>query len=319
MPFTFKNAQKAVSLFLLVGLFFFIAVLVLIGKGSDLFTFKDSYYTLYDEGYGLSSGMTIKYKGINVGKIKKLTLTPDEQKIKLEVLIFSDYRNLIKEDAVLKVQPSLLGGANIILLSSPDSGGKVLPAGSEIFSSDMEKGQEIMQRIMESSPKKEDLTGKIKEILDYVAELKPVINSTLVNVRDSTASLKSILSGLKGTENTALSDKLLASLDNVKTMTKNFKDLSTELNSEDNTIGAIVKDKKKLFKKLDSTLDSIDASLKNVKNLSDKFKDLPDDAKRTIILLNDNLIESKKVLTGLKNVLGGEKETDKNIKSGGRN
>lgn len=319
MPFTFKNAQKAVSIFMLAGIFLFLVVFFLIGKGSDLFTFKDTYYTELEEGYGLEQGMKIKFKNaVIVGRIKKLQLT-ENNKVHVEVTIFSDYRHLIREDTVLKVQSSLLGGATFALLPSIDSNAQPLLPGSLILSSDMPEGQNVMLKLSEASPKKDDLMQKVNDILAYVGELKPVINSTLLNVRDSTGSLKSILGGLQGTDRSLLSDKLMVSLDNLRLMTRNFSELSAQLNSEDNTIGAIIRDKKTLYRRIDSMIANVDSSLKNVRSMSDNLKGSSEDIKSLMALLQENLIESKKVLTGLKNMLGGEKETDRTIRSGDRN
>ena len=106
MPFTFKNSQKAVAAFFLFGMVLLIAFIILIAKGSDLLTFKDNYYTEYNEGYGMTSGQQIKYKGINIGKIKSISLTK-EDKIRVDIWILSDYRYLIRTDSVLKAQEIL--------------------------------------------------------------------------------------------------------------------------------------------------------------------------------------------------------------------
>ena len=318
MPFTFKNSQKAVAAFFLFGVLLLLAIMILIGKGSDVFTFKDTYFTYLEEGYSMTAGMAIKFKGFNVGKIKKLTLTPDER-IRADVWILSDYRKLVRVDSVLKVQSSLLGGATLVLLPSLDPKSAPQPFDKPMLSSDDEKGQEIMAKLAEQNPNKSDLTASAKKVLDQVVDLMPVINSTLLNLRDSTGSIKTILGGLKGTDTSAVSDKLLITLENIKLITKNVKDLTDAVNSKDNTVGAILYDNKALYRKIDSMLDSVDKSLKNVSALSDKFKDTPDDIKTLTSLLKDNLIELKKVLTGAKNLLGGEKETDKTIKSGDRN
>ena len=66
-------------------------------------------------------------------------------------------------------------------------------------------------------------------------------------------------------------------------------------------------------------MNSVDGTLQNVKTISDKLKGAPQDIQAILYLLKDNLIESKKVLTGLKGIVGGEKDTDNNIKSGDRN
>lgn len=274
MPFTFKNAQKAVAVFSLIGIFMLLAVVILVGKGSDIFTFKDSYFTEYDEGYGMTSGLVIKYKGINIGKIKSMKLNPTNDKIRMEIWINAEHRNLIRQDSVLKAQAGLLGGANLILLPSIDKNSQMLVPGSMIYSSDMEKGQEIMLKLAEMNPNKEDLTAKAKDLLDNVSDLMPVINKTMLNLRDSTGSLKEMMASLNGGgPRTKVSDML----------------------------------------------DTANSSLKNLKTISEKFKDTPDDVKRLAAMLNDNLVELKKTLVNVNKILGSEKETDKNIKSGGRN
>lgn len=292
MPFTFKNAQKAVATFALVGLFLFIAVLFLIGKGSDLFTFKDTYYTIYDDGNGLSSGTAIKYKSITIGKVKGIRLMDNDQ-IHISISIFSDYRRLIREDSVLKIQGSLLGSASLVLVPSLDSNSQLLLPGSMILSSDMEKGQEYILRFTKASPPKDDLQATAKKILDNIDNLKPVINTTLMNVRDITGE--------------------------VKVTMKNIRELSAEINSPNNSIGALVRDKKHLSQRIVSLLDSVDKSLKNVNAMTEKLKDAPADIQAVMVLLRENLIESKKVLSGLKGIVGGDKEVKKTTKKGDRN
>lgn len=273
MPFTFKNAQKAVAVFSLLGIFLLLAVVILIGKGSDVFTFKDTYYTILEEGYSMTSGLSIKYKGINIGKIKALTLSSNNDKIKVEIWINAEHRNLVKQDSVLKVQAGLLGGANLVLLPSIDKNSPMLIPGSLVLSSDMPKGQEIMLKLAELNPNKADLTAKVKDLLDYVADLKPVINSTMLNLRDTTGGLKDVMESMKGGSRTKVSDML----------------------------------------------DTANSSLRNLKTISEKLKDTPEDIKRLTVLLNDNLIELKKVMVNVNKILGTEKETEKSIKSGGRN
>lgn len=318
MPFSFKNTEKAVAVFLLIGLFMFLAILVLIGRGSDLFKLRDSYYTMFNDGYGLGSGMSIKYKGIQIGKIQGVSLYNND-KIKVDVEIFSEYKKLIKQGCVLNAQQGILGAAILELFPSSDSNAPELKPGNQILSSDMEEGRYILDRFNEQAPKKDDLTAKAKEILDYVASLKPVIDSTMMNIRDSTGSIRLILEGLRGREKTEISDKILVALENINITTKNIRDFSAEITSSSNSIGSIAMDNRNIYNKIDSILTSLDASLKSVQTITGKLKDSPEDIKAISLLLKDNLIEMKKVLTGLKNIVGGEKATEKSIRSGDRN
>ncbi len=290
MPFTFRAMEKLVAAFIVLGLIFFVVMIVLLGRGSYIFRFKDTYYTILHESYGFSSGSQIKYKGLNIGKVKSVKLMEDEN-VKVEFIILREYRNYIRENSVMKVQSTILGSANFVLIKPEGVNYKLIEPGGRVLSSDDEEGMIILKKYDESL-KKDDLTATAKKILDNIDSLKPVINQTMYNVKDITEGLKVIVN--------------------------NFKEIAVELNSTNNTIGSIVKDKKSLLNKIDKMLVSIDTTLKNISDISTKFKNTPDDVKGTMVLLQENLIESKKVLIGLKNLLGGEKESAQNIQIGER-
>ncbi len=290
MPFTFRAMEKLVAAFIVLGLIFFLIIFVLLGRGSYLFKFKDTYYTILRESYGFSSGSQIKYKGINIGKVKSVKLLQDD-KVKVEFIILREYRKYIRENSVMKVQSTLLGSANFVLVKPDESGLKILEPGSRLLSSDDEEGMLILRQYDESM-KKDDLTATAKKILDNIDSLKPVINQTMYNVKDITDGLKVIV--------------------------YNFRELSQELNSTNNSIGSLIKDKKSLITKIDNMLFSIDNTLKNISDMSEKFKNTPDDIKAAMVLLQENLIESKKVLIGIKNIVGGEKDKIERLPIGER-
>ncbi|MCX7820817.1 MAG: MlaD family protein [Brevinematales bacterium] len=290
MPFTFRAMEKLVAAFIVLGLIFFVVMIVLLGRGSYIFRFKDTYYTILHESYGFSSGSQIKYKGINIGKVKSVKLMNDEN-VRVDFIILREYRNYIRENSVMKVQSTILGSANFVLIKPEGVNYKIIEPGGRVLSSDDEEGMAVLKKYDESL-KKDDLTATAKKILDNIDSLKPVINQTMYNVKDITEGLKVIV--------------------------YNFRELAIDLNSTNNTIGSIVKDKKALLNKIDRMLASIDITLKNISDISTKFKNTPDDVKGTMVLLQENLIESKKVLIGLKNLVGGEKENVQKMSIGER-
>ncbi|NPV38036.1 hypothetical protein BREVNS_2258 [Brevinematales bacterium NS] len=315
MPFTFKSAQKAVAVFLFVGLFFLLTVVILILRGSDVLQQKVRYYTILNEAYGLTSGMPVKYKGITVGKIKKLALTSD-RKVSLDFYILKDYKELVQENTVLKVQTSLLGAASLILVL-PQVDSQLLPPESLVLSMDMPKGQEVLQLIAQQQPSKDDLTAKVKDVLDGVIELKPTIQGILLNLQNTTGELNLIVRGLRTGESTVTSDRVLASLANLETITKNLKDLTTMLRSENNTVGALLQDKKQLYTRLENILASVDKSLQSLATVSGKLEGTPDDVKQLTSLLKDNLIELRAVLQSLRGILGSSSSSP-SLKQGER-
>lgn len=315
MPFTFKAAQKAVAVFVFMGFFFLLAVVVLILRGSDVLTRKEPYYTILEEAYNLTSGMPVKYKGITVGKIKRLTLTSD-RKVHLDFYILKEYEELIQENSVLKVQASLLGAASLILVV-PEVETQLLPPKSLVLSMDMPKGQEILVLVAQQQPTKDDLTAKVKDVLDGVIELKPTIQSILVNLQGTTSELNLIVRGLRTGESTVTSDRVVASLGNLETMTRNLRDLTTKLSSDDNTVGALLQDKKQIYTRLESILASVDKSLQSLSKVTGKLETTPDDVKQLTSLLKDNLVELRFVLQSLRDILGSSSSTP-SLKQGER-
>ena len=134
----------------------------------------------------------------------------------------------------------------------------------------MPEGQDIILKNSITAPKKDDLTDKAKDIMNMIIDLKPVLNTTLINVREITANLKSVTAGLKGGEHTVTSDKILALLDKVGPILDNLKKLTGS-------------------GKIEGVIDTLDATLKNVKNITSKDE-------VTMILLKENLIELKNTL-----------------------
>lgn len=251
MPFVFKKAQKAVSTLLIVSTFMFLAILILVAQGSSLLEFKDRYYTVLNEGYGLSSGSSIRYKGLVVGRIRSIELTPEDN-IRVEVEIFRKYSQLIRDDSVFKVTGGLipgLGGAGITLLPSLYPEAPPLEPGSMVLSSDMKQGQDIMAELQRMDPG-DDIMLQVQSILDGVDDLRPVLMATMMNVRDSTGSVKNILAQLE-------------------------------------------KDIPSAAKEMDEILVNLNSILEDLNEMTE------DDIRKIVLLIQENLIDMKKVMRNL--------------------
>jgi phospholipid/cholesterol/gamma-HCH transport system substrate-binding protein len=272
MPFVFKKAQKAVSTLLIVATFLLLALLILVAKGSNLFEFKDRYVTVLNEGYGLAAGNSIRYKGVSIGRIRSMELTPDD-KIRVDVEIFRRYRYLIKDDSVFKVSVGIipgLGGSGIVLLQSINPRARPLEPGSMVFSSDMKQGQNIMAEIQKLYPK-DDIMLKVQDILDVVDDLRPLITATMLNVRDSTESIKHILAQVEK---------------DVPNMTQELDVMLVNINS--------------IVKTLEGSMGSLDGTLKNIDNIVENISDMTeDDLRKVLLLVQENLIDLKKVMRNL--------------------
>lgn len=87
IPFRLRYADRIAAVFLIgVGLLFVVSVALFI-KGQHLFVKRYEYWTLFDDGGGVAPETPVKIAGIEVGKVRHVSLTDDNQvKVVFEVL-----------------------------------------------------------------------------------------------------------------------------------------------------------------------------------------------------------------------------------------
>ena len=307
MPFTFNDRQKSVAFFLLTGVFFTLVLSVLVIQGSDLIAFKQKNYTIFTDAHGFTGGTAIKYKGFNVGKIKSMTLTKDSH-IRADVYFYKKYTYLLKADSVLRIQSSLFGAANLILISMPDSTANLLKPKTLIYSSDMPEGQEILANDAIASKATDEFTDKIKLILDDVHNLKPVLDTTLGNISKTVENINALVAGLRGKQKTPFSDQILAALANTNAVTSNVKILSERLNSKENSVGYLLNDSKALSNKIEKIVTNLDSVSGDMKEFSKNNIGDKKEFDKVIALLKSNLVELESLLKSMQNVFGKGKD-----------
>ena len=208
MPFTFTNRQKSVAFFMLTGVFFFLVLLIIVISGSDLIAMKEKHFTYFSDAHGFTGGTAIKYKGFNIGKIKSLNLTQDG-KIRADFYIYRKYAYLLKENSVLRVQSSLLGASNLSLFSNPDPTAPIMKPKSLLYSSDMNEGQEILLKTEVAVKGGDELTDKVKIILDDIHNLKPFLDNTLVSFSSTMYNVNSLVAGMRERDDIGQMSELL--------------------------------------------------------------------------------------------------------------
>lgn len=306
MPFTFNDRQKSVAFFLLTGVFFLLVMIVMVIQGSDVIAFKERHYTFFEESHGFNSGTAIKYKGFNVGKVKSITLTPDNQ-IRADFYIYKKFTYLIKSNCVLRVQSSLLGASNLILMVSSDPESTLLKAKSLVYSSDMPEGQKILNRYAIAAKATDELTGKVKLILDDVHDLKPIMANTLNNISKSMENISILAAGLRGTHRTAMSDEILKALSNTAEITANLKTISERLNSKDNSIGYVLNDSRALSGKIEKIVDNLNGVSEDLKHFSNNNLGDKKEIDKVIYLLKADLYELQSLIKSMQNIFGKPK------------
>lgn len=158
-----QNRTVKVGLFVLIGLFIFIAGILTIGGMRKSFVSKISATSVFDDVNGLQSGNNIWFSGVKVGTVEKISFKGNSQ---VEVLmnIEEKSRQYIRKDALVRISSDGLIGNKIIVISggtpkaSPIEDGDVLSVQKE------DSQQDIMNTLQANNKNILAITDDFKEI-----------------------------------------------------------------------------------------------------------------------------------------------------------
>lgn len=220
---------------------------------------------------GVRPDSSIKYKGINVGKIVNINFKDNNfDEIEFDLIIREDLP--IKKDSILKVDQSGILGSNFLNLIQNDSSNDMLDVDGVL---QIKSGG--MSQILESAP---SLTGKIDNLLQNTNEIiSPEnvknITSILESIKDSAIKLNKMMSLAQ--EKTKEIGSLIANVNDVSNATNTMlKTINQKINDGEYDIKDI----------LTPSLISIENSMNNINKLAEDssilLKDLRENPYNTI-------------------------------------
>lgn len=255
-----KNKELVVGLFMAATI-----VLLYYGfhflKGSDFFSTKTKYYTVYDNIDQLAVGNPVLVNGYAVGQVSRIKILQNKQnKVLVEINIDSDVSLGDSTKAIL--DSDFLGGKSILL----SIGAVVKP----------------------KSPKDTILAEVAKGLFTVISETAtPVADNVQTTLRKFNGMIDNL------TKNTQQLDAIFAKLQTTPDM------LNRTLGNANVKMEEISGTLKALADNLNGTLKELDPTLKNFKVLSDSLKRLQLNqtllkAQQTLSSLNQTLTQLKK-------------------------
>lgn len=200
----------------LAGAFIIAAILLLIGalafSSQVAFLLADT-FTLHaelDTAEGISDDAVVKFKGIDIGKVTALELTP-ERRVMLTMKIREKYHDIVRQDSVASVNHLTLLGDLAITISRGDPDLPVLDDGARIAVEETPPLDVLLARL---APAVTDVAATADHARAVVEAVDPqVVKQITRDVRVAVADIRSLVertnSG-KGTLGRLFTDEQLA-------------------------------------------------------------------------------------------------------------
>lgn len=203
----FKNTNKLVTTFVILGIVLLVAFTALVLIKNKTLTDKVFYETILDHAGGLSSNPPIYFKGFQIGRMDKFELDAETNDIIVRFYIYKNYADKVVKYAVIsKVESLLPGTSNEYELLLPK--------------------QALMPQL--AALQEGDLVPFIKSELGIAYAEKGGILIQLNSIESILASVNAVMINLQR-ESNVNTGELFVILKKLSAITDNFYDMSEQL------------------------------------------------------------------------------------------
>jgi phospholipid/cholesterol/gamma-HCH transport system substrate-binding protein len=159
-----QNINNAkVGLFVLAGILFFIFTLYMIGKNRNLFGATFTIKASLTNVNGLVPGNNVRFKGIDVGTVKSITVANDTL-IYVTLTIDDKMKSYIKKNAIASVATDGLMGNKLININSGSNYADPVEEGDVILSRKPVETDEMLRTLNTTNNNIEKITNNLYEI-----------------------------------------------------------------------------------------------------------------------------------------------------------
>jgi phospholipid/cholesterol/gamma-HCH transport system substrate-binding protein len=246
-----KVNYAAVGLFVIGLGAVLIAAILWLAAGGEVHRKVDLYQALSNESVaGLNLNAPVKYRGVDVGKVRDIRLVPDNPQ-QVQLVFAIDDGTPIKTDTVATLRTQGLTGIAYIELSGGSAGAPALEP--------KHPGE------VPVIPTRPSLTARLEEVLTHVL-----------------ASLDQTSSNLNGVFSAENKKSLTVALDNVATLSKTLADRKDSIDAALRNADRTMANAARVSAQLDDTLARIDKAADSFDAMSRQLDATATDTKRTV-------------------------------------
>ena len=221
------------ALLVLSGIFLFIVMINYL-KSNDIFVSDRSFFAIYDDVEGVSTGTPVTISGFNVGSVQDISFYGDDAKLLLKFRVENDFE--FSSNSIAQIyETGLIGGKALAIIPV---NGKNLAVSGDTLKSDIAPG----------------LTELVN---DKLSPLQEKIESMVVSADSLLIAVNSVFDDETKKNLTSSIENFSATIQSAKKSVDVFEEV---LGNNENRLNSIIV--------------NVDESLKNFSNLSDNFDEL---------------------------------------------
>jgi phospholipid/cholesterol/gamma-HCH transport system substrate-binding protein len=197
------------GLFIAGGLALFIITIFIIGKQKNMF---DPVFKLTATFYnisGLQIGNNIRFAGINVGTVDKISIINDST-VRVDMLVKKSVKQFIKSDCIVAIGSEGIIGDRLLIITQGSSDSPLAKEGQKLESTEPVETDAIMASVQLTTTNVAIISSQLAEIMIKInsgtgtlgrliqdSTIAENINMTIVNLRKSSKGLDENMNAAK--------------------------------------------------------------------------------------------------------------------------
>ena len=187
-----------VGLFVIAGVLFLIVMLYMIGRNRNLLGATFTLKAVVSNVNGLVPGNNVRFKGIDVGTVKSITIVNDTA-IYVSMVIDDKMKPYIKKNAIASIGTDGVMGNKLININSQVGQSEMVVAGDVLYSQKPVETDEMLRTLNTTNENIEKITDNLVEIsirLNRNNSLWTLLSDTVIatDFKQAIASLKNTAS-----------------------------------------------------------------------------------------------------------------------------
>lgn len=195
------------GVFTLAGLFFLILLLYMIGKNQNMFGSNFTLAARFENVQGLKAGNNVRYAGIDVGTVKRVTILNDTS-MEVVMIIDDKMKSIIHKNALVSIGTDGLVGNKVINISASRQAAAIAADGDILPSKKPVDTDEMLRTLSKTNNDIAEITARLKVTINKInnsdalwtvlneKELPENLRASAANIRTATAKAGNMISDL---------------------------------------------------------------------------------------------------------------------------